>query len=182
MKLEKLQVVVVLFLLLFVLAAFSVSCVRKHDYVWSEYAISQERISGAEELIPGKRIDLVNAQPDSEIRDIGNVGPHHYYGSLNKLTESIIAQLSSELETRNITANSNTDRTIKIKVLNARTIRGMWVIRAEMNVEVQAGDYYRVITAENKTPDTVPRAYNGAIAIAVIEILNDPKIIAYINQ
>jgi len=37
-------------------------------------------------------------------------------------------------------------------------------------------------TVRNSSPDTVYRTYNGAVALAVIEIINDPEVLTYINE
>lgn len=181
MKTAKYGYAMVLLCLLVTSGTLFSGCMRKHDYVWAEYAILPERLSTVHQLVSGGKISLVNGQSDSTIRDLGNIGPHHYFGSLSQLTQAIIDQLSSELEDREITVAPGEERTLTINVVDAQVVRGVWRLRAELDVQVQTGDHFRMISVGNKTPHTIPHGYNGAVALAVIEILNDPKIIAYIN-
>ena len=59
----------------------------------------------------------------------------------------------------------------------------LWTIRAALGFEVKAGNGYRLKqTIRHGTPTWVPRALNGAVALAVIAILNDPEIVEYLTE
>ncbi len=59
----------------------------------------------------------------------------------------------------------------------------MWVIRAHLRITIEAGNSYVLEKAmSNSTPGTVLRAFNGAVSLVVVEILNDPQIVAYLGS
>jgi hypothetical protein len=157
-------------------------CTIKHEYTWTKYELSQERIAAANVLGQGTTVSITNEQPDTESRVLGYLGAHQYLGSLHQLTEATVTQLSQELEARKVAVTNNATKTLKIKVENTKFTLGSWMMRLEMSVHVEAGNgYVRQIEISNRTPSTVPRAVDGAVALAVTEILKDPDIIAYLQ-
>jgi len=160
------------------IAMFVFAC--SHDYKWVEYGIAPDRIRSANRLNSG-RIDVINAQNDKEPRIIASIGVHKWYGTLHQLSEAIVTQLTDELEAHKVQVARDSQKSIKIRVEKFEFIQAFWGVRANMNTNVAAGDdYKREINVTNFTPVSVDNAYNGAVALTVIEILNDPQIIEYI--
>lgn len=158
-------------------------CSINHNYKWKEYEIDQERISAPNRLNAKAAVSIINAQPNDAKRILGSITVHRYHGSLQQLTDGIVTQFAQQLERRGVKIGKQAAKKIEIKVVDANLVRGAWRIRADMNVSVKTADgYSRIIKIENGTPATVDRAYNGALALAVIEILNDSKIIEYLNK
>ena len=154
-----------------------------HDYVWKEYRIEPERISLGT-LPPGTAVTLVNDQPDTEIRKLGSLGWHHWDASLSQLTDVVITQLSQELANRGAVIREGADKTLKIAVLDGKYTEGMWIMRTEMLVRYETGDgYMQKAEVANRTPEGgVAYGYNSAIAVVVINILNDPAIAGYLKN
>jgi len=59
----------------------------------------------------------------------------------------------------------------------------MWRIAASLDFSVKFGDgKTKLYTVRNSSPSTVDQTYNGAVALAVLEIINDPEVLTYINE
>jgi len=164
------------------LTAFASGCRFDHDYTWQEYSIDPERVTLGD-LPAGTAVDIVNGQADDESFDMGKVGAHHYHGSLSQLTDAVIEHLKLELGHRDVEVRAGAAKTLEVTVLNSESKTGMWMLRADMNVQAKTGDGYVLeVPISNRTPTTVPQAYNGAVALAVIRILNDSAIAEYLSQ
>jgi len=170
------------FRLCLLLAILVSGCRQNHHYKWSEYEIAPERVSlGA--LPTGTTVTLVNGQANSEEYELGSIGIHHYHGSLSELTDAVIHHLSQELERRGAAVRDDAPRTLEIAVVHADCETGFNLLRVDMKVRAKAGDGYLVeIPVSNRTPWTVPRGYDGAVALAVIRILSDSAIAGYLGQ
>ncbi|MFH2057523.1 MAG: hypothetical protein ABIJ59_01310 [Pseudomonadota bacterium] len=156
----------------------------KHDYVWTEYKINDSRITTSDAFIKKDSVSLINAQPNIDTFLIAHLGAHRYYGSLNQLTEAVITHLKKELRKHNITVSPDASKTIQIKVVKTDFIRGGWKVRANLEVNLKAGNNYtKDILASNSTPTmAADQAFDGAVALAVIDILNNPDILAYLQE
>jgi len=154
-----------------------------HTYVWTEFPVKEGLTLSEEKLANVGTVSIISVNANDDKRDIGNVGIHHYYASHQQLTDSIVAQLTHELEKRNVTVKSGASKSLEVKVTSNKLAHGMWVIRAYMVVSVQMGsDVTREFNISYKTGGTVPHAYDGATTIAVTEILNDGEILKYLQN
>ena len=155
----------------------------KHDYVWAEYRINDSRITTSDAFIKTDSVSLINAQPNNDTFLLAQLGAHQYYGSLNQLTEAIVTHLKRELRKHNITTSPDASKTIQIKVVKTDFIQGGWKVRANLDVNLKTGNNYaKDIFASNSTPTTAEQAFDGAVALAVIDILNNPDILAYLQE
>jgi hypothetical protein len=162
---------------------FTAGCTRTHTYQWTEYRIQPARIATSNEFTKEGAVSIINAQSNDAPMILGTIGSHKFYGSLNQLTGAIITQLTSELTKRKITVRSDAPKSIQIKVVSTDFEQGTWQVRAKMTVHLQAGNnYVKDILVNNSTPTTVAQAFDGAVAIAVIEILNNTAILAYLQE
>ena len=153
-----------------------------HDYVWKKYKIKPERVSLGT-LPAGTAVTLVNGQTKSEAYELGSVGAHHYHGSLSQLTDAIISQLSEELKNRGVAVREGAAKTLEVTVVDAKCTTGGSMLCVEMHVRTKTGPgYVMEAPISNRTPMTVPRAYNGAVALAVIGILNDSAMADYLKN
>ncbi|MFO7605815.1 MAG: hypothetical protein R6W72_05920 [Desulfurivibrionaceae bacterium] len=156
-----------------------------HDYSWRKYPIAPERVSLATALKPGKSINIIEENTGSERRLLGTVGPHKYFGSNQQLAQGILVQISEELTLREIKVSGNTRKSLKISVLDAHMTEGIMMRNVDMEVRVAAGNgYERIFTVSNRSPTSASAdySYNGAVALVVIDVLNDEKILGYINE
>jgi hypothetical protein len=158
-------------------------CSIKHDYVWNEYPIEPGRVTSEIQFREGQPVSIVKGKSDSSKIELGYVGAHQYYGSVQSLTDGIAEQLASELEKRGLEVNAAAEKSLEIAVNRSRFDRGMWKIAAILDFTVAFGNgTTKSYSVRNSSPATVERTYNGAVAVAVIEILNDPDVLAYINE
>jgi len=168
---------------LLVPALLTGGCTVSNDYEWSEYPVKPERITQTIDFSVASSVQITNGQSRDEDEELGWVGAHHFYGSLRELTEAIVAQFSSELAKRNVAINSGGPKSIELKVTEREFIRGFWVIRTDMVLEVQDGSgAVYALDISNTTGGTVPRLYDGAASVATTALLNDPRIKAYLEE
>ena len=166
-----------------ILFLFLTGCTIKHDYVWNEYSIKPERISSQNVFTEGKKLKIIKGKASDSNILIGNVGVHHYYGSEQLITNGIVDQLIMELQNRRLQIKNEAIKSLEITVDRSHFERGAWKIAATIEFTVKFGNgTSKSYSVRNSSPSTVDRTYNGAIALAVIEIINDPEIANYINN
>jgi len=154
-----------------------------HNYKWKEYPIAPERISSEDSFTEGMEISVIEGKSSDERVFLGNVGIHRYYGTEQMLTDGIVDQLAKEMGNRRLKIENAAEKSIEIAVTGSRFETGAWKIAATLEFTVKLGDgTTKSYSARNSSPATVPRTYNGVVAKAVIEILNDPKVLSYINE
>ena len=177
--------------ILSLLIALMSGCSIHNDYQWSLYEIEPERIPSFNTLNSKAAVSIINAQPDKRSRElghgakgrVGSMGYHSYYGSLNEITDAVVKQLTHELEKRGMNVREGAAKKLEIKVRKTEFETGAWMLQVKMDVNVKAGkDYVRKVNVSNRTPGTIWRASDGAVALIVIKMLNDPKIIEYLTN
>ena len=158
-------------------------CAIKHDYVWHEYPIAPERIASQSGFTVGQEISIIKGKSNDSIIFLGNVGAHQYYGSEQSLTDGIVDQLAMELRKQQLEIKDAADKSLEITVNRSKFERGMWRIAATLDFTVKFGnEKIKSYTVRNSSPSTVDQTYNGAVALAVLEIINDPEVLTYINE
>jgi len=158
-------------------------CAIKHDYVWIEYPITPERISSQKGFTEGQEIGIIKGKSNDSKIFLGNVGAHQYYGSEQSLTDGIVDQLAKEMRNKRLEIKNTAEKSLEITVNRSNFKRGMWKIAATIEFTVKFGNgKTKSYTVMNSSPATVDRTYNGAVALAVIEIINDPEVLTYINE
>jgi hypothetical protein len=74
-------------------------------------------------------------------------------------------------------------KSLRVNVTTVSTEAAIWVIRASLDFEVEAGNGYRLKRSiKHGSPTWIGRTLNGAVALAVIAILNDQKIVEYLTS
>jgi len=158
-------------------------CARKHDYIWNEYPITPDRISSQISFTEGQEIRIIKGKSNDSKIFLGNVGPLQYYGSEQSLTDGIVDQLVKEMRNKRLEIKNTAEKSLEIAVNRSKFNRGMWRLAATLEFTVKFGNgKIKSYTVTNSSPDTVYRTYNGAVALAVIEIINDPKVLNFINE
>lgn len=157
-------------------------CTIKHDYVWQEYPITEDRVTAAT-YSQGSKLNIIKGECNREVFMMGSIGPHEYYGSLQTLSDGIADQLAETLELKGITPDQASEKSLTIRVTHTDFEQGMWKVAATIDYEVAFTDgKIKKYSVRNSSPTTVEYTFNGAVALAVIEIMNDPEMLAYINQ
>ena len=171
---------------IFAIAILS-GCSFNHDYVWEEYPISPERVVIAEtdkDSTNTGSIEIKSGDNDTKKILLGhiNMNAHYWYGSLQLLADSIVTQLSGELIKRNYTLGANSKKTVEVKVDSYSLEPGMWRYAYNIDFEITLGNgIVRKFHVKNSSPASPVRGINGAVALAVIEIMNSRDFIDYIN-
>jgi len=154
----------------------------RHDYVWNEYEINEERLPAPGTLDEGKTIRVTKGVSATSEVYLGGVGRHQYYATLQTLTNAVADHLSTQLESLNVQVGDEAQKSIEIMVTRHSFETGMWKIAATLDFEIKLGDgTSKTYEVRNSTPGTVDGLYNGAAALAVVEILKDADVLAYIN-
>jgi hypothetical protein len=167
---------------LFALTLTLTGCAIKHDYSWNEYAIAPERITSEIKVAKGQEIKVVAGKSSDATVLLGNVGLHQYYGSDQMLADGIAEQLSVELRKMGVGINNSANKSLEIAVTRSAFERGAWKIAATIEFTVKFGNgKTKQYSVRNSSPATVDRTFNGAVALSVIEMLNDPEVRNYIE-
>ena len=154
-----------------------------HDYTWSLYEINPALITADESLLIGNTVSVSYSGDTDESIMIGQLNRHQYFGSSAQLAEAVSIQLSDELRRLNVNVADSSNKSLVVSVSFPSTELNMFVIRATMRLRVETGSGYVLEKAMSTgSPATVPRAFNGLISLAVVAILNDPQIAAYVGS
>ena len=170
----------VFILLLFLVLA---GCAIKHDYTWNEYTISSDRMPSQDNITEGREIRIIKGKSDDSKIFLGSIGLHQYYGSEQSLTDGIADQLAKELQNKNLVINNTSGKSLELTVNRSNFEPGEWKRAATLEFTVEFGNgKTKSYTVRNSSPATVYRTYNGAVALAVVEIINDREVLTYINE
>jgi uncharacterized lipoprotein len=149
----------------------------------SSIQITPKRISSQNSFTEGQEIGIIKGKSNDSKIFLGNVGAHQYYGSEQSLTDGIVDQLAKEMRNKRLEIKNTAEKSLEITVNRSNFERGVWKIAATIEFTVKFGNgKTKSYTVRNSSPATVDRTYNGAVALAVIEIINDPEVLTYINE
>ena len=152
-----------------------------HEYNWAPYPIADKRVITGNTLARGGSVSIVNENTNSERQLIGELYANEFYASSNHLGDAVVSQLTDELRKRRFTVSGSARNSLRINVTNS-SISAPWFMIAHITLDVTAGNGYHLSQRiNNATPGTIDRAFNGVVALAVIAILNDPKIVDYLT-
>jgi len=169
---------VILILLLIIITG----CAIKHDYVWKEYPIKPERISSQTSFTEGQGIRIIKGKSNDATICLGIVGVHAFYGNEQSLTDSIVDQLAKEMRKKGLEIKNTAEKSLEITVNHSIFEPGTWKRAAIIDYTVKFGNgKAKFYTVRNSSPGPVYRIYNGAVALAVIEIINDQEVLNYIR-
>jgi len=151
-----------------------------HHYDPNPYPIQSDRIPPFD--VRGT-VDVLNNQPETEAVHIGSVGAHKWMGSLRNFTETVVFSLRMELANRKVRVGADSEKTLKLAVTKVALESGMWMARGLVYLTVETGEgFQKEFIGINSTPAGQFRAWDGAIALAVIDILNDKEILNYLKK
>jgi hypothetical protein len=155
----------------------------KHPYSWSEYELTPGRVTAPAELGAGQEIQILKGKSDDSTKMLGSVGYHEYYGSEKDLTDGIAYQLSKELQKLKFVVKEPAAKSLEIALIRSGSAQATWTTAAILDFTVKFGNgKVKTYYVRNSSPSTVPRAFDGAVALAVMAILNDPEAISYIKE
>ncbi|HEY3274993.1 MAG TPA: hypothetical protein VGJ94_00105 [Syntrophorhabdaceae bacterium] len=153
-----------------------------HEYVWTEYPIDPGRVASWENFTGGREINVTKGKSkDSKILLLNHSGTQ-YYASEQQFADGIADQLTKELRSRRVKITDTAGKSLQITVDSIDIDHDFMMLLAAVEFKVAFGNgktkTYRV---RNGSPGGFDRTCSGAVALAVIEIINDPEVLAYIN-
>jgi hypothetical protein len=159
------------------------SCsMHKQRYKPTLYGTDPSELAVLNRLSVARPIAIINGQEKDTPVLLGAKGVNELHGSLRDLTETIVMNANRELTKRSIGTDPGSPTALNIRVTAAGSDSSLLDVEATLEVEVVAGSgMTKNIKVTNKTPGSVPRAFNGAASLAVIEIFSDPDILAYLS-
>jgi len=145
--------------------------------------LAPERVTSSPGFAENQEIQILKGKSNDADKILGSIGLHKYYGSKQALTDGIVDQLGRELQKRQVEVNGTAGKSLVIAVTRTSFEQGMRKIAATLDFTVKFGNgKVKTYYVRNSSPGTVPRTFNGALALAVLEIINDPEVIAYIKE
>ena len=165
-----------LFVLFLIIGTF-LSC--SHRYQARLQKVNTDNIPG---ISANQPITIINDQPSDEYTLVYAQGAHKWTASRRQCTDIAIQMLSEELKNRGVQVATGSEKTLKISIVNLAGFMGFTRITGKLSLKVATGDgYMNIYEVLNATPWTIDRALNGAISLAVIELLKDEKIRNYLS-
>ena len=170
----------VLFLLLFPAGHAGAAT---HEYVWSEYPIDADRVSSQIVFAEGRELWVAAGKSGTARIVLASIGANEYFGSRQQLADAIVTQLTREMRNKGIRIVDTAGKSLEIKVDRTGYEMGLVKFAATIEFTVKFGNgSTKTYVVRNSTPGPVERAYNGAVALAVIRIMNDAEVFSYINK
>jgi hypothetical protein len=163
---------------LFMVLIFLISC--HHHLIPRPQDVNPERVPIIELT---QTVTLENIQPSKESIRFGKTGAHIWEGNLYEWTNKTIVLLRTELEKRGCLLSSEGTATLKLSVKQAVVEQRAFVgFRCLLTLHVEAGNGYESdYSVVNNSGGVMERASGGAITLAITEVLNDEKILAYLK-
>jgi len=129
---------------------------------------------------------LKNGYP-GETKQQFKVGPHTWIVDAKQLTDTAIAMLGRGLEKRGLTPAPQGAKTITLRVVaqsaSVQTFPGFAQTRVRVSLDALTGDGTRVLVdADNMSPYSGQRAFDGAVLFALNKLLADEKFVTYLNR
>jgi uncharacterized protein YggU (UPF0235/DUF167 family) len=165
------------------LAAFIVlmtfpGCSR-HFYA-IEYPIDPSQLP---EFVSQRPLSLINTQNSTNEVLLVKAGISSTYINLKQFTEIAIATIKTEFKKRNIGTVENSDKQLKVSVTKVHFDQGWNTLACEVSLKAETGNGYIKEYFGKDTHWTVfSPAVNGALNHAVVAMLNDGPILAYLKQ
>jgi hypothetical protein len=150
-----------------------------HLYQPAEYVIADERIPG----IPvGPPIRIVGEPSAMNDQVVFTQGVHTWVTNYSEVTTALVAQLTKEMTKRGQPVSDSASKTIRLTVLSLEA-NGHFAIDASMLLRLQLGAARpKELSIFNKSWANLDRALNGTIARAVMQILSDPDVYAFLRD
>lgn len=164
--------------LVFALAALS-GCGTK-NYTPNEYPITNDRI---QDFKSNGKITVENQQTDTTKLVVLAANNGDYVADNKLITEHLASQLKKEIAIHGTIINSNLNKSIGLKVISQNAYVHIFYMSGKLEVMVSLGESTPFsILVENGNPLNALRVLNGNIALAVIQILSDKRVLDYLAE
>lgn len=132
-------------------------------------------------------ITLINDQKDTTIREFGRAGFGKLQGDLHTWTETAVQLLEMEMEKAGLKVQAGGEKSIKISVLDVKLgVSGIDFVAAiakgNVRIKVESGDGYSKEFEGDKNALQPPNSCEKALTDAVVSMLKDEQIVAYLKK
>ena len=173
MKMLRSVVVSVMFFVLMI----SMGCT--HSVITKQYPIDPKSVPA---LTSDNPIAIINAQTDTKEVFIGTNGLAKFTGNLQQYTDTVIETLKTELNKKNIRTSKDAEKTLKVSVTKTSLETGMWGFGCDAYVTIETGDGYKKELVGKGGGGVLLVAVNSSVNDAVVAILNDDSVLAYLRR
>ena len=169
--------------LLFIVLACLVGCT--HNYSVKPFPIKPDQIPDIKIKNP---VHIVNDQDRGANVVFYSVGGSKWIGDLGDWTEQAAGLLKFEMTKRDITISENANKVLKLAITEGKLDSEFSGIRCVVKLKVTAGNGYTQIyegNHRNSSPFAEQARYHagaGAVTRAVTDLLNDRKIMDYLEN
>jgi hypothetical protein len=127
-------------------------------------------------------VQVSNSQPSTTEAIVYSYGGSQLASNYKDITQLMVAQTKKELAKNGKLTSSAKSKTIDLKVthLLSRYIAFYW--KSEITYTVNLGGSGTIEKTSTHGSGSVIQDLNGCIAEAVMDLLNDPKVIAYLAE
>ena len=162
------------------LLVLSVTGCGSINYVPSAYEITDDRIKMF--AISGT-VTVHNNQPDTTKTVVLSAPARDWVSDNHTITEHLVEQLRKELAKHGNIVNKASEKSIGVKVVSQKAYTHVFHMTGTLDALVTLGDSPPFpIHIEQGSPGNVWRVLNGNIALSVIEILSDKRVLSYLAQ
>lgn len=128
---------------------------------------------------PDVAANVTNFYAEPEVVELAS----QVFCDLQHFTATAVTMVQRELGNRGVAMSPGAEKTVVLKMTHPNWVRGTWTMKGRVTLEAALGNGERVeIDAENQTAGNAMRAFNGAILMAVTDLLKDETLAAYLNE
>ena len=152
-------------------------------YTWNEYGITNDKWTPRDYFKDGQKIRLIEGEADNSETLFLSIGRARFYGNMQILTHGLVEHLALELRKKNMEVSDTAEKTMEIIVDSSNYEKETFKFVVILNYTVKFGnDKQKSFTIRNSSYGNIYRTYNGAVALAVIQIIKDPEVKQYLNE
>lgn len=127
-------------------------------------------------------VALENAYPAETKVELKLTGGNVWIVELRRLTQSSITMLARGMEGQGIKVAADAPKRVTLRVSDPLAAAG-YTVFARVNLEARFADGTSTsIQADNRSPASADRAFDGAVLFALNKLIYDEKFIAYMNK
>jgi hypothetical protein len=161
------------------LAALLASCTTEIGTNPETYSVGP---AGLSHLRRPQTVALENAYPAETKVELKLTGGNVWIIELRRLTQTSIAMLARGMEGQGIKVAPDASKRVTLRVSDP-IASASYTIYARLNVEARFGDgTSTILQAENRSPMSADRAFDGALLFALNKLVYDEKFVAYMNK
>jgi len=127
-------------------------------------------------------VTLINRQSDSQQVLFAKNAMHTFYTDYNDWTDVAVVITSRELLKRGGHVSADAEKSLELSVLSSKVTSGGWGFRGHTKLHAKTGSGYEQTYHAEVPSSILNRAADGALARAVMQMLSDKEIAAYLSE